>query len=153
MTHKDVERYFMTIPEAVQLVIHAAAARAAVREQADLGIHVLDMGRPVRVYDLAERMIALSGKSPGRDIGIEIIGLRPGEKLTEELIDETEHVVSEGNGIILVADRNPGKSLSESDLHSLIAAAEAGDREATARGVYELIEKVRLPEPVSGPSG
>src|SRR5690606_30053892 len=130
VTHRDVERYFMTIPEAVQLVIHAAATRADKAPDApDLGIHVLDMGQPVRVLDLAERMIALSGKVPGRDIQIDIIGLRPGEKLTEELVDETEQVVLERQGVIEVADRRPGGGLTQRDIQALQRMAEAGDRD------------------------
>lgn len=145
VTHRDVERYFMTIPEAVQLVIHAAATRAAEPSgSGDLGIHVLDMGQPVRVHDLAERMIALSGKIPGRDIRIDIIGLRPGEKLTEELIDETEQVVRQHQGVMEVADRRPGGGLTRQDIQALQQVAEAGDRDRVRRSVYDLIEKVRL---------
>ena len=145
VTHRDVERYFMTIPEAVQLVIHAAATRADKAPDApDLGIHVLDMGQPVRVHDLAERMIALSGKVPGRDIQIDIIGLRPGEKLTEELVDETEQVVLERQGVIEVADRRPGGGLTRRDIQALQRVAEAGDRDRVSRSIYELLDKVRL---------
>ena len=113
VTHRDVERYFMTIPEAVQLVLHAAATRATEKSgNAPLGIHVLDMGQPVRVFDLAERMITLSGKVSGRDIQIEFIGLRPGEKLVEELVDETEQVVRQRAGVIEVADRRRSRGLN-----------------------------------------
>jgi len=86
LTHQDIERYFMTIPEAAQLVIQAGA----MAEGGD--VFVLDMGQPVKIFDLAKRMIDLSGltlrdeNNPDGDIGIEIIGLRPGEKLYEELL-------------------------------------------------------------------
>ncbi len=80
VTHKDVIRFFMTIPEAAQLVIQAAC-------YANGGeIFVLDMGKPVKIYNLAENIIKLSGYTPGVDIKIEIVGLRPGEKLYEELL-------------------------------------------------------------------
>lgn len=96
LTHADITRYFMTIPEAAQLVIQAGA-------MSDGGdVFVLDMGEPVRIYDLARRMIELSGltvrdeKNPEGDIDITIVGLRPGEKLYEELLigdnpRETQH--------------------------------------------------------------
>lgn len=93
LTHKDISRYFMTIPEAAQLVIQAGA----MAEGGD--VFVLDMGQPVKIMDLARRMIELSGlivrdeDEPNGDIEIEIIGLRPGEKLIEELLigDNPEH--------------------------------------------------------------
>jgi len=94
VTHPDVTRYFMTIPEAAQLVIQAGAmATASISGQSGQGtVFVLDMGEPVKIIDLAERMIELSGFSlqeesnPDGDIAIEVVGLRPGEKLYEELL-------------------------------------------------------------------
>ena len=84
LTHKDITRYFMTIPEASQLVLQAGA-------YAEGGeIFVLDMGKPVRIYDLAENLIKLSGFEPHKDIKIEVTGLRPGEKLYEELLMNEE---------------------------------------------------------------
>jgi FlaA1/EpsC-like NDP-sugar epimerase len=102
VTHPEVTRYFMTIPEASQLVIQAGAM-ASVSGQMDQGtVFVLDMGEPVKIVDLAQRMIELSGfslqneQNPDGDIAIDVVGLRPGEKLYEELLigdnpQTTEH--------------------------------------------------------------
>lgn len=91
VTHKDIVRYFMTIPEAVSLVLQAGAYAKGGE------IFVLDMGEPVRIYDLAENMIRLSGFEPHKDIEIKIIGLRPGEKLYEERLMEEEGMKSTDN--------------------------------------------------------
>jgi FlaA1/EpsC-like NDP-sugar epimerase len=79
VTHPEMTRYFMTIPEAAQLIVQAGA----IGESGD--VFVLDMGEPVKIVDLAHNMIRLSGKEPGRDVAVEFIGIRPGEKLHEEL--------------------------------------------------------------------
>ena len=84
VTHPDMTRYFMTIREACQLILQASVV------EREGGIYVLDMGEPVRINYLAEQMIRLSGKEPGKDIEIQYVGIRPGEKLYEELFYDNE---------------------------------------------------------------
>jgi FlaA1/EpsC-like NDP-sugar epimerase len=97
VTHKDMERYFMTIPEACQLIMQAAVIGQGGE------IFVLDMGEPVKISFLAEQMIRLSGKEPGSDIEIRYTGLRPGEKLYEELFHEQEALEPTDHEKILLA--------------------------------------------------
>ncbi len=91
VTHPEIERFFMTIREAVQLVLQASAL-GAVKSDLRGRVFVLDMGRPVRIADLARQMIRLAGLRPDKDIEIKYTGLRPGEKLSEELFHEGESV-------------------------------------------------------------
>jgi FlaA1/EpsC-like NDP-sugar epimerase len=97
VTHKDIERYFMTIPEAAQLILQASVLGEGGE------IFVLDMGSPVRIKFLAEQMIRLSGKTPYKDIDIEITGLRPGEKLYEELFHDQEQLQNTAHAKIFLA--------------------------------------------------
>lgn len=97
VTHKDIIRYFMTIPEACKLVLEAGCMGRGGE------IFVFDMGEPVKIYDLAKRMIRLSGLTPGQDIDIVETGLRPGEKLFEELLNDKELTLPTHNDKIKVA--------------------------------------------------
>jgi FlaA1/EpsC-like NDP-sugar epimerase len=100
VTHPDMVRYFMTIREACDLVV-TAASHALGAEQADVAVYVLNMGQPVKIVDLAERMIRLSGLEPGRDIDITFTGIRPGERLQEILFAREEPTAPIGiDGIV-----------------------------------------------------
>jgi len=89
VTHPDMVRYFMTIREACDLVV-TAASHALGPDRSDVSVYVLNMGQPVKIVDLAERMIRLSGLTPGHDIDIVFTGIRPGEKLFEEMLTARE---------------------------------------------------------------
>lgn len=122
VTHPEMTRFFMTIPEAVSLVVQAGAIGR--RGQ----LFVLDMGEPVRIVDLARNMIRLSGKDPERDIAIEFVGARPGEKLREELWGEDETVTASGHAKILSVTRpRIEASWLEEELEELERLVEAGE--------------------------
>jgi len=107
VTHPDMVRYFMTIREACDLVV-TAASHALETERPDVSVYVLNMGQQVRIVELAERMIALSGLEPGRDIEIEFTGIRPGERLHEILFAQNEPTVEIGiAGIVAAKPSNP----------------------------------------------
>lgn len=98
ITHKDIIRYFMTIPEACQLVLEAGAMGNGGE------IYIFDMGKPVKIIDLAKKMIKLAGFIPEKDIKIEIVGLRPGEKLYEELLNDTSKTIPTHHAKIMIAE-------------------------------------------------
>jgi len=101
VTHEDMTRFFMTVPEASQLVIQAALFGETSR------VYVLDMGEPVRILDLAIDMAKLSGLTPGRDIQIEVVGLRPGEKIHEELFLKDERSLTQVHPKLMEANPQP----------------------------------------------
>jgi FlaA1/EpsC-like NDP-sugar epimerase len=126
VTHPDIKRFFMTIPEAVQLVLQASV----MGQGGD--VFVLDMGEQIRVADLARNMILLSGQRPDRDIKIRYIGLRPGEKLYEELFDDREQVESTCHKKIkraVGADTFPAESVARhlTELQKLCESTRADD--------------------------
>lgn len=123
VTHKEITRYFMTIPEAAQLVIQAGIMAQGGE------IFVLDMGKPVKIYELAKRMIRLSGYEPETEIPIEVVGLRPGEKLYEELLLEAEGLEATKNDKIYVlqpCDIEPAWLWKEVDEVIQLADGKAG---------------------------
>jgi FlaA1/EpsC-like NDP-sugar epimerase len=127
VTHPEMTRYFMSIGEAVQLVLQAAALGVDGDDRAP--IFVLDMGEPVRIVDLAEQMIRLAGLRPGEDIEITFSGLRPGEKLFEELFHDAENMLSTRHPLIHLARARAMDRLAVlSALANVIAAAKQGER-------------------------
>lgn len=132
ITHPDMERYFMTVPEAVQLVLHATLEAA--KNGGDPAVYVLDMGEPVKIMDMAQRLIELCAPAGSEsDIEIEVTGLRPGEKIRESLIDAGEELISAMDGLQKVRP-NPASRYAWPDVESLIefsrshSAVELSDR-------------------------
>ncbi len=134
VTHPDIIRYFMTIPEAVSLVLEAGAMAKGGE------IFVLDMGEPVKILTLAENLIRMYGKVPYKDVEIKFTGLRPGEKLYEELLMNEEGLKSTANKKIFIGKQihiNPTELLSQLD--HLQSVVETNDSEATVHVLEEIV--------------
>ena len=135
VTHPDIIRYFMTIPEAVSLVLEAGAIANGGE------IFVLDMGDPVKITTLAENLIRMYGKVPYRDVEIKFTGLRPGEKLFEELLMDEEGLKSTENKKIFIGNQitiEPEKLIRQ--LGALHRVAETNDNEKTVAQLEEIVE-------------
>jgi FlaA1/EpsC-like NDP-sugar epimerase len=134
VTHPEITRYFMTIPEACQLILQAQALGRGGE------IFALDMGEPIRIRDLAEQMIRLTGKVPGRDIQIAFTGLRPGEKLFEELFHPLENYRNTAHAKIFLAEpRSVGWDLLNAQIARATQAVADYDEEALRRCVSMLL--------------
>jgi O-antigen biosynthesis protein WbqV len=143
VTHKDMVRYFMTIREACDLVV-TAASHALSNERADVSVYILNMGQPVRILDLAERMIRLSGLEPGRDINIVFTGLRPGERLQEFLFAREEPSSDIGiAGIVAARPVQPSVDVMRDWLERLKHAVAGGDRAAAYQVLGEAVPDFR----------
>jgi O-antigen biosynthesis protein WbqV len=131
VTHPDVKRYFMTVREAVELVLEATVlGTEAAPEETDGRLFVLDMGEPIKIVDLARQMIRLAGLRPERDIAIKITGLRAGEKLTEELFHAGEALEpTRYAGVLTAKPRTTDLAALESGLAAVERHARAGDRD------------------------
>jgi O-antigen biosynthesis protein WbqV len=141
VTHPDIKRYFMTIPEAVTLVLQAGA-RGMRSDRRRGGIYVLDMGQPVKIIDLARHMIQLSGLRPGLDIQIKVMGLRPGEKLYEEVVHNDESLVSSGDDPVMqIVPRTTDLTILRQQVSELRQACATKDFERVMR-----LLKVSVPE-------
>ncbi len=134
VTHQDITRYFMTIPEACQLVLEAGSMGAGGE------IYIFDMGESVRIMDLAEKMVKLSGLELGKDIEIKVTGLRPGEKLYEELLANEENTVKTHHPQILIAKvRTYNESEVNQSIDRMLNAAELLQRDDAVRQMKDLI--------------
>lgn len=143
VTHPDIERYFMTVREAVELVLQATAhglEHAEARGQ----IFVLDMGKPAKIADVARQMIRLAGLRPGVDVGIEFTGLRPGEKLYEELFDDNEERLAAAvDGILVAASKSITLEVLQRVFDELAAASRSQDHGTVLRLLAHVVPSYR----------
>jgi FlaA1/EpsC-like NDP-sugar epimerase len=134
VTHPEISRYFMTIPEACQLILQAGVIGRGGE------IFVLDMGEPVKISYLAEQLIRLSGKTPGEDVEIVYTGLRPGEKLYEELFHDAEKLAETSHPKILLAQcRMMDKDALEKSFDAMQQACDEGNDAALRNLLAELV--------------
>jgi len=140
ITHPEITRYFMTIPEAVSLILQAGSMGEGGE------IFVLDMGEPVKIVDLANQMIRLSGLEPGQDIEIKFIGLRPGEKLYEELFHDAESLVGTSHPKLMLS---ASREVEWAEIQSLLA--NLGDA-CQLRDLGRLYADLKLMVPEFSPS-
>ena len=141
VTHPDIIRYFMTIPEAVSLVMEAAAI-------ADGGeIFVLDMGQPVRITSLAENLIRMYGKVPYKDVEIKFTGLRPGEKIKEELLMDEEGLQKTSNKLIFIGKQiKIDAEVFEKQLYALNVAAGKNNDQRAIDALHKIVPTFITPE-------
>jgi FlaA1/EpsC-like NDP-sugar epimerase len=138
VTHPDVTRYFMTIPEACQLILQAGAMGEGGE------IFVLDMGTPIKIVDLARDLIRLSGFIPDEEIQIKYIGLRPGEKLYEELITEGEGIVpTKHEKIMVLRGKECNLPLLNGHMTKLISVSHRQDAELVRQSLKEIVPEFR----------
>ncbi|WP_407444999.1 polysaccharide biosynthesis protein [Fibrobacter sp.] len=141
VTHPDIIRYFMTIPEAVSLVMEAASIAHGGE------IFVLDMGQPVKIVTLAENLIRMYGKVPYKDVEIKFTGLRPGEKILEELLMNEEGLQKTRNKLIYIGRQiEINKELFINQLHSLKNAAEENNEMLAISALHHIVPTFVTPE-------
>jgi FlaA1/EpsC-like NDP-sugar epimerase len=138
ITHKDIIRYFMTIPEACQLVLEAGAMGNGGE------IYIFDMGKPVKIYDLAEKMIKLAGFIPNVDIKIDIVGLRPGEKLYEELLNDNSKTISTHHEKIMIAQELEEEyEVLHNDINELITGSIVYNNKAIVAQMKKIVPEFK----------
>ena len=142
VTHADADRYFMTVREAVELVLEAAALGQNRAEEG--AIYVLDMGAPVKIIDLARQIIRLAGKTPGVDVEIKVVGLRPGEKLSEELFHgEEPPVATDMAGILIARPRTVDFAIIAAKLAGLEDACRRRDEAGALAAIADLVPELK----------
>jgi FlaA1/EpsC-like NDP-sugar epimerase len=136
-------RYFMSVEEAVQLVLQASALAQGGE------VFTLEMGEPVNILQLANRLIRLSGRVPGRDVAVQVIGPRPGEKRHEELVDDEEEPRPTSHpGIVVAIPPSPDPAMLRRELHELELLAREGRHEELAERLRCAAgDVVRIPAP------
>ena len=138
ITHPDIIRYFMTIPEACQLVLEAGAMGNGGE------IYIFDMGKPVKIIDLAKKMIKLAGFIPDKDIMIKVVGLRPGEKLYEELLNDTSKTIPTYHNKIMIAQEIQDEyETLHTDIEELIKIANCFENEAIVAKMKEIVPEFK----------
>ena len=138
ITHKDIIRYFMTIPEACQLVLEAGSMGNGGE------IYIFDMGKPVKILDLAKKMIKLAGFVPDRDIKIAIVGLRPGEKLYEELLNDTSKTIPTYHEKIMIAEEIQDEfETLHADIDELIGIANFFDNDDIVSKMKKIVPEFK----------
>lgn len=144
VTHPEMTRYFMTIREAVELVLQASALGAKAPSNEAGKIYVLDMGDPIKIADLARQMIRLGGLRPEKDVKIVYTGLRPGEKLYEELFHEHEPLIETSHpSLHLASPRTTNLELLSRSLDDLETAATTRDRDVVSQHLQRLVPEYR----------
>lgn len=133
VTHPEVNRFFMTIPEACKLVIEAGAMGSGGN------IYVFDMGKSIKIVDLAEKMIRLAGKLPGKDIEIKFTGLRPGEKLYEEVLTECSETLPTYHPKIVIAKETEERKFSNNDIMNALEEFQKKSRKETLSIIKNLV--------------
>ena len=143
VTHPDMVRYFMTIREACDLVI-TAASHALGPARSDTSVYVLNMGQPIKIVDLAERLIRLSGLEPGRDVDIVFTGIRPGERLNEILFAREEGSSDIGiDGVVAAKPVCPSIEAVRGWIEKLKSDLDAGERAAIYGVLREAVPNFR----------
>ena len=138
ITHPDIIRYFMTIPEACQLVLEAGAMGKGGE------IYIFDMGKPLKIIDLARKMIKLAGFIPDKDIMIKVVGLRPGEKLYEELLNDTSKTIPTYHNKIMIAQEIQEEyETLHADIEELIKIANRFENESIVAKMKEIVPEFK----------
>jgi O-antigen biosynthesis protein WbqV len=147
VTHPEMVRYFMTIREACDLVI-TASVHALAMEEPKVSVYVLNMGQPIRIVELAERMITLSGLQPGHDIEIVFTGIRPGERLNEILFASEEPPVEIGvSGVMAAKTNEPTMQSLQKSIVALATAIDRDDFDGVKKVLKATVPELSSPEP------